>query len=350
MAGLLWGPIPKKQGNVGDTPSSWSSGENTWLGYLSADEYPKVKNPKNNRLWTANSRIVGGDMLTKIGNGGYALGARASQIRDNLNALTAYDEQALLNIALDDKALFLQRWQQFLLSKVLTKENLVNHSDFKQVKKLLATNKPLTASIDSVSYRLVRNFRINVRDRVFSQLNSNLKKIEESYNFRSIRHQIETPLWQMINEQPSNFLMLNDENWQSLFITALQDTINDMTHINTSEEQTLSSATWGQENTSSIKHPLSKAIPFIGHWLDMPAMALSGDSYMPKVQGKSFGASQRMVVSPGHEESGIFHMPTSQSGHPWSPYYQMGHDDWEQGNASPFLPGETKYKLTLLSY
>ena len=82
----------------------------------------------------------------------------------------------------------------------------------------------------------------------------------------------------------------------------------------------------------------------------IPAKALSGDSYMPRVQGKKFGASERMVVSPGYEETGIFHMPTSQAGHPWSPYYGMGHTDWEQGIASPFLPGETKYKLTLLSY
>lgn len=346
----IMGPIPKKKGNIGDTPNGWSTGDNAWLGYLAANEYPQVKNPNNHRLWTANSRVVGGEMLTKLGNGGYALGARSSQIRDDLAALTTFDEQALLNIALDDKALFLKRWHEFLLSKVLTDETLAKHEDFQQVKQLLTADIPLTASIDSVSYRLVRNFRINVRDSVFSQLNRSLKKIEKSYNFRSIRHQIETPLWQLINQQPSNFLMLDAKDWQSLFIAALQETLDDMTQANTNEEQTLSAATWGQENTTAIRHPLSKAIPFIGHWLDMPAKALSGDSYMPKVQGKAFGASQRMVVSPGHEESGIFHMPTSQAGHPWSPYYRIGHSDWEQGKASAFLPGETVYKLTLLSY
>jgi penicillin amidase len=116
------------------------------------------------------------------------------------------------------------------------------------------------------------------------------------------------------------------------------------------ENQTLAEATWGQQNTSTIQHPLSNAVPFIGRWLDMPPIPLPGDSYMPRVQGKGFGASERMVVSPGHEESGILHMPTSQSGHPWSPYYGLGHDDWVKGNPSPFLPGETKYTLTLLSY
>jgi penicillin amidase len=116
------------------------------------------------------------------------------------------------------------------------------------------------------------------------------------------------------------------------------------------QNQVLAKATWGQQNTSAIGHPISKAIPFIGRWLDMPATPLPGDSYMPRVQGRSFGASERMIVSPGHEESGVLHMPTSQAGHPWSPYYGMGHKDWEQGNASPFLPGKTKYTLTLLSY
>ena len=70
-----------------------------------------------------------------------------------------------------------------------------------------------------------------------------------------------------------------------------------------------------------------------------PAQALDGDQYMPRVQGPRFGASERMVVSPGHEELGYFHMPGGQSGHPLSPYYGAGHADWAEGKPSPFLPG-----------
>jgi penicillin amidase len=196
----------------------------------------------------------------------------------------------------------------------------------------------------------VSNFRLNVRDLVFKQLNASLSKLDSSYKFHSIRHQIETPLWQLINQQSNNFVMRPLASWSAVFNEALQKTINDMKKTIDDTQQPLTSATWGQQNTTSIRHPLSKAVPFIGRWLDMPAKALSGDTYMPKVQGKAFGASERMVVSPGHEETGIFHMPTSQAGHPWSPYYGKGHSDWEQGKPSPFLPGETKYTLTLLSY
>ena len=114
--------------------------------------------------------------------------------------------------------------------------------------------------------------------------------------------------------------------------------------------QALEDATWGQQNTTDIHHPITYGVPFLARWLNMPKSPLAGDSYMPRVQGKSFGASERMIVSPGHEGSGILHMPTSQTSHPWSPYFGVGHQDWEQGKPSPFLPGKTKYSLTLLSY
>ncbi|QOL26951.1 penicillin acylase family protein [Thalassotalea sp. LPB0316] len=341
----IMGPIPQKIGQVGDLPTDWSTGENAWGEYLSASQYPKVKNPVNNRLWTGNSRVVGGEMYEKIGNGGYALGARSQQIRDDLMAIDHFDEQALLDVALDDNAIFLTRWQQFLLERVLTADNIANKPLWQEAKRYLSQSTTLQASIDSVAYRIVRNFRYEMRDLVFSDLTKSLKQLDESFSLRSIRHQIETPLWQLVTQQPDNFMLRPEDSWQALFAKALDSTLAEMT-----ENQPLSEATWGQQNTSNIQHPLSKAVPFIGRWLDMPNMPLAGDSYMPRVQGTDFGASERMIVSPGHEERGIFHMPTSQAGHPWSPYYGLGHKDWTDGKPSAFLPGETKYSMVLLSY
>jgi penicillin amidase len=75
---------------------------------------------------------------------------------------------------------------------------------------------------------------------------------------------------------------------------------------------------------------------------------MSGDTFMPRVQGKSSGASQRMSVAPGHEASGYFHMATGQSGHPLSPFFGNGHEDWVDGTPTSFLPGETRYVLELV--
>ena len=60
------------------------------------------------------------------------------------------------------------------------------------------------------------------------------------------------------------------------------------------------------------------------------------------------GASERLVVSPGQEEKGLFHMPVGQSGHPLSPYYRRGHEAWETGTATPFLPGPAVHRLLLV--
>ena len=54
-----------------------------------------------------------------------------------------------------------------------------------------------------------------------------------------------------------------------------------------------------------------------------------------------------MVVSPGHEARGIFHMPGGQAGDPLSPYYLAGHKDWLEGRATPFLPGPAMWTMTL---
>jgi penicillin amidase len=38
-------------------------------------------------------------------------------------------------------------------------------------------------------------------------------------------------------------------------------------------------------------------------------------------------------------------MPSGQSGHPLSPYFNSGHENWVRGLASPFLPGPPRWTL-----
>jgi penicillin amidase len=65
------------------------------------------------------------------------------------------------------------------------------------------------------------------------------------------------------------------------------------------------------------------------------------------VQGPTFGASQRMAVTPGRESEALFEMPGGESGHPLSPYYRAGHEEWAHGEPAPFLPGPAEHSLHL---
>ncbi|MBW8902176.1 MAG: penicillin acylase family protein, partial [Massilia sp.] len=116
----------------------------------------------------------------------------------------------------------------------------------------------------------------------------------------------------------------------------------------TADGKPLASATWGARNTAAIVHPIGKAVPLLKRWLSAPADMLPGDANMPRVAGAAFGQSERMTLSPGKEEEGIFNMPGGESGHPLSPYFLRGHEDWVKGTPTRLLPGPAQHTLTLV--
>src|SRR5690606_34289870 len=84
---------------------------------MSTRRGPTVASPTADRIWTANARVVDGPALELVGDGGYALGVRAAQIRDALRAGSRFDEGDLLAIQLDDRAVLLERWHALLLER-----------------------------------------------------------------------------------------------------------------------------------------------------------------------------------------------------------------------------------------
>ncbi len=331
------GQIPRRVGYDGRLPTSWADGSRRWDGWLSPEEHPRIVDPPSGKIWTANARVVDGDALAKIGDGGYMLGARAKQIRDRLLGLEKATPRDLLAIQLDDRALFLTPWRDLLL-RTLTPEAVKGHPQRAELRRLVATTWTGHASADSVAYRLVRSFHFAARDRIFTVL-TRQEEVPEDARIESTP-QLEGPLWRLVTERPAHLLDPRFPSWDAWLLAAVDDTIQ-------KEGPDLSGRTWGERNTTRIQHLLSQGLPLLGRWLDVPPRQLPGDEDMPRVQGRGYGASARLVVSPGHEEAGIFHMPVGQSGHPLSPYYQKGHRAWEEGAPTPFLPGKAVHRMAL---
>ncbi len=337
----IMGPIPRRVGHDGRLPTSWADGSSGWDGWLWPEEVPKVVDPPAGRAWTANARVVGGEMYARIGDGGLDLGARARQIRDRLLDIEGATEVDLLAVQLDDRALFLERWRDLLL-EVLTAEATAADPRRAELRRLL-DGWDGRASIGSVAYRLVRAFRLELRDQVFEHLTALCKEADEDFRYQRLG-QKEGPLWRLASERPSHLLDPRFADWQAQFLAAVDATIEGFTE----DGSKLADKTWGDRNQVSVQHPLSQFLPFANRWLDMPTRTLPGDSNMPRFQSPSHGASERMVVAPGRDQEGIFHMPAGQSGHPLSPHYGDGHDAWADGEPTPFLPGPAIHTLTLL--
>jgi penicillin amidase len=335
------GQIPLRSGFDPQLPADWSS-SGGWTGWLAPGQYPRVLNPDSARIWTANARVVDGEALAKIGDGGYDLGARAGQIRDGLFARDQFGPKDMLAIQLDDRAMFLGRWQRLLLD-TLDEDAVRDNEERREYRKLVA-GWQARASADSVGYRLVRAFRREVRQRVFDMLMQPVRAKFGSDTTLRMSNQFEAPLWTMITEQPGHLLSAEYPSWRALLVVAIDENLK---YYRENYDGHLSKRTWGEFNTAAIRHPLGSAVPSLARWLNMPPDLLPGDSNMPRVHSPTFGASERFAVAPGDEANGYLHMPAGQSGHPLSDYYNRGHQDWVEGRATAFLPGEAVHSLTL---
>lgn len=294
--------------------------------------------PTRGRLWTANNRVVGDRLLASAGDGGSALGARAKQIRDDLFAKPQLDERDLLAIQLDDRALFLQPWWQLLRAAG-------THGQTPALRELAAAAATWQghASTGSVSYRITRAWRRAVSDRVLDGLTAPAQvAMGKEFVLPGLQQQ-EGFVWPMVTQRPANLLSPRFADWNALFEDAAREVREELR-----KQGPLATRTWGEQNTARICHPLARALPpFARAALCMPFEPLPGDVAMPRVQTPDFGASERMVVSPGHEAEGFIHMPGGQSGHPLSPFWGAGHDDWVHGRPTPFLPGAARYSLRM---
>lgn len=313
-------------------------------GSIAPADYPRVTNPANGQLATANSRQLTGAGAQLIGDGGFDVGARNRQVRDGLLALgPKTDVAGVYGVALDDRAIFITPWRERAIG-VLDSAALQGKPQRAEFLELLKNGWSGHASVDSVGYRLARQFMWSLYDVVYDGANSELEKIDEKATVALISSRWPVVLSRLLDAQPAGWLPPGHADWRAVQLAAVDRAIVELTK----DGKRLAAATWGERNTAAIAHPIAQAAPFLKRWLAAPADQLAGDANMPRVAGNKFGQSERMTVTPGREEQGVFNMPGGQSGHPLSPYFLKGHADWVAGTPTPLLPGAARHTLTFV--
>lgn len=342
------GRIPaRKAGCDYSVPQSWSDGSCGWTGWLAPDEYPRIVDPPQGYLVTANNRVDAREPAElALGNEGFADGARAHQITGDLHDLaqrgniTARDLQ---KVQLDDRAIFLTRWRDLLL-KVLSPSTLDFHPR-RSALRAAVVGWGARAAIDSTGYRLVRLFRSEVVQSVFAPELKRLHTLDPGARL-PFSDQIEGPLWRLVTARPRNWLNPDYPTWNALFLHAVDAVIHRLWRTGAG----FSAATWGARNTVRIDQPLAGALGPLGRWLKMPPTPLPGDTNMPRVQTPDFGASMRMVVSPLPEAPGLFELPGGESSNPLSPWYGDEFRAWAEGMPTPLAPGAAVKTLTFMPW
>ncbi len=327
------GAIPARK-----TPSELAVSEADYSSLWQQNESarPSVKNPTDARLWTGNSRVVSATDDLRFGNGGYAMGARSAQIRDRLFAQNHFDEADFNTLQHDNEARFLKSWHTLLLSQ------LNKQVDTNQQYITVLNDWQACACSDSIGYTLVRGFRDEIINIVFSPLQTRLK--QEAGSLRYIKRDLEPAVWQLIKQQPTSWLSPDYTSWNEQLAGAFTKTIANLTNKFGSNMQNWR---WGVVNELAIEHPFAQQIPQLSKLLNMPKAPGFGDSFMPAVQGPSFGASQRFIAQPGHLENAVMAIPGGQSGHPLSPFYRAGFNDYIEAKLTPLLPQAVNHQIVI---
>jgi penicillin amidase len=335
VAWTIIGQVPRRFGFDGRDATSWADGTRGWRGRLSSAEIPVVADPSSGRIWTANARVVGGAALARLGDGGYDDGSRARQIGRRLFAQDRFAERDMLSIQLDTRATRMDFWRAVML------EALQRHRGDAELAAMIAPVRDWDgrAETGSVGYRLIRTFRAEtIKTAYVAYLG-----VPMDGSASHAGSGAEQAMRQLLRARPPALVAPGYRTWDGVIDAGLAAVAG---AVRADAGGRLTGFSWGGFLHADVRHPLARAIPLLGLLTDPKDGPAPGDAGVVRAQYVGAGASERMVVSPGHEESGLFHMPGGQSGAPFAPYYLAGHRAWAEGRARPLLPGPTRWTLT----
>lgn len=335
------GRIPARKGMDGAVSRSWADGARGWSGYVLASDKPRVLNPPQGYLVNANQRMVGREYPYRIGRD-FANGYRAFRISERLAAMDRIREKDLLELQLDTRSDFYRYYQNLALAVIDARPGGGTDAESSELRRYLEAWDG-QAEPGSFGLPVLVEFRRILAEAVFSPFLARCRRIDPDfqYEWRNMDEPLRTLLDSRAAElQPEKSAY---PNWNAFLSAKLQGAVD--AALAACGTRALDELTWGCTHRTRIAHPFSRALPWLRGLLDMPVKAIPGCVHCVRMASLEGGASERLVVAPGHEEDAIFHMPAGQSGHPLSAHYRDQQKNWVEGIASPLLAGETEHRI-----
>jgi len=330
------GYLPAREGFSGDRSVDWST---AGVGWIRGEQQPRprVKNPDCGYIATANARTLPVDQAEILGSN-WAHPARQRRIRQLLDDADELDERDLLAIQLDtDVSLVFDPYRAALVEHLGASDGDPLRSRLLDI--VEAWNG--RADIEEAGMTVLDIFRRELHRTLILPLIAPCKEIDEGFKYGWFKS--DEVLARLLEERPAALLPEGVESWDALIADAVESVLK-MLDLENTDDVALA---WGAHHRARIRHPLSIGVPALGVLLDAPSDSLPGHTRAVRAQGVAFGASERLIVSPGHEQDGILHMPTGQIAHVLSPNRMDMHGAWVRGDATPLLAGERVNRMTL---
>ena len=327
IAWVVTGFLPQRIGYSGRVSTSWADGSARWAEGSDEPSRPVLLDPASGLVWSANNRTVPAVQSERLFDG-WGLGCRAQRIRTVLGDRTGLTERDMLELQLDTRVEVGAPYQALAarMGAIAPPGSRARRAG----ELIQAWNG--RADAQERGYVALKRFYRGLAQRVLNPL---LAPADRTW--RSWPSGMQEALLTLLEQQPAHMLPPEFASWDELGLDALHDVLRDG-----------EPPAWGEVNRLSMRHPIALALPTWFTLLDMPRHVQAGDTWAVRVATPEFGASQRLVVSPGREDAGILHLPGGQCGNPLSPHYRRGHRAWRDGSPTPLLAGPAAHQLRLV--
>lgn len=324
------GRFPKRMGFDGVSARSWADGTVAWDGYIPSAELPRLFDPPEGFIVTANNRTLGRDYPYVVGYN-WASSYRAYRIAELLRPATAITERDMLRMQLDTRSELFEFYRQLVLDAV-GRSASGNADLVGAIKALRAWDGHMNR--DSQGAALLVALRTKLAEGVFAKVVARCRQLDP--DFKYAWRQMETPLRQLLTQRPGQVLPEQyHDDWDAFVVASLRAASEALARQYPGTDP--AQLSWGLVNRISQQHPFSKTLPMLGAWLNIADFESDGcASFCVKAMTNAHGASERLVLSPAHPEDGILQMPGGQSGHPLSGHYRDQQPFWQAGERAAF--------------
>lgn len=334
----LSGRLPHRSGFDGSVSLSWADGRRGWHGYYPPSELPRLVDPPQGFLATANHRILGCDQPLSLGYN-FATSFRIHRIYQQLHSNPSPDPNQSFAWQLDTDAGFYRFYRDLAVSSLGR-----DASPLAGRIRLTLEAWNGRADTESTGLPLLDRWCADLKHKILNPLLAPCLKLDPEFRYRWLKSEV--PLRQLLAlRHPETLPDRRFSDWNAFLHATLLKAAEDL-------EQTyrkpIDKLTWGEVNRADIAHPLARGLPWLARWLNLPADPLAGCFECVRVIHPDYGANMRLVTVVARSGTGILHMPGGQSGHPLSPHYADQHPYWVAGQPLSLAPGSPVSRLRFL--
>ncbi|MFZ0522566.1 MAG: penicillin acylase family protein [Candidatus Acidiferrales bacterium] len=343
--------MPIRASGNGALPVPGDTDEFEWKGYIPFEELPRVLNPPDGIIATANARTVGPGYkyyLTDRQAGPYRT-ARLYELLSNRTGLTPADCNAIQNdiVSLPNR----------FLAGALVKAANVKPPHDPRAQQLIAKLQgwDARATADSVETSFVEYTRHALfRHLLAPYLGDEVTKYE-LWEPQSVYNDVwwrdKVFLENVLHERPATWLPNTFASYDELLVASADDAVSALQKQTGSSDE--ASWTWGRLHPLDMVHPLGRA-GLLHRFLSIGPYPQGGTVDTVRAMGVGHGPAMRFVADLSNFDQSLMEVPTGESGQYASPYYRDQFPEWFAGRgiAAPFSDAaETRvraHSLTLL--